>query len=181
MHKPRLPHVLAAGNSQQPTQGHDHSLSVVGRRKVNQRCRLLPCRIQCLLNNFKINLLISKIMPACATSVSVTPGDGLGRIGICCASRCTFDVHRVIVSDNELDIGNDCTQGLLGCQCQLTELYTRENQCDNLLHHHHQHHHHLRTCFAFVWLEVIASRSKLLSQHCSVGGMSWTGLHQHRI
>ena len=64
----------------------------------------------------------------------------------------------------------------------LTELYTRENQCDNLLlHHHHQHHHHLRTCFAFVWLEVIASRSKLLSQHCSVGGMSWTGLHQHRI
>ena len=23
--------------------------------------------------------------------------DGLGRIGICCASRCTFDVHRVIV------------------------------------------------------------------------------------
>ena len=64
----------------------------------------------------------------------------------------------------------------------LTELYTRENQCDNLLlHHQAQHHHHLRTCFAFVWLEVIASRSKLLSQHCSVGGMSWTGLHQHRI
>ena len=124
MHKPRLPHVLAAGNSQQPTQGHDHSLSVVGRRKVNQRCRLLPCRIQCLLNNFKINLLISKIMPACATSVSVTPGDGLGRIGICCASRCTFDVHRVIVSDNELDIGNDCTQGLLGCQCQCYEIAT---------------------------------------------------------
>ena len=54
----------------------------------------------------------------------------------------------------------------------LTELYTRENQCDNLLlHHHHQHHHHLRTCFAFVWLEVIASRSKLLSQHSSVNGI----------
>ena len=29
----------------------------------------------------------------------------------------------------------------------------------------------LRTCFAFVWLEVIASRSKLLSQHSSVNGI----------
>ena len=44
-----------------------------------------------------LNLLISMIMPACATSVSVTPGDGLDRIGICCASRCTFDVHRVLI------------------------------------------------------------------------------------
>ena len=50
----------------------------------------------------------------------------------------------------------------------LTELYTRENQCDNLLlhHHHHQHHHHLRKSFRWhgknKWLKPTSMRSMSL-------------------